>query len=50
LQAQALEDHATWSPAFRKAIGTPRPDLKEAVDEMMKAIRKHRSRSEAPEL
>lgn len=39
-----------WSPGFLKAIGTPRPELEEAVDEMMQAIREHRSRSEAPEL
>ncbi len=47
---QALEDRSAWSPGFLKAIGTPRPELKEAVDEMMEAIREHRSRSEAPEL
>jgi predicted transcriptional regulator len=47
---QALEVRSAWSPAFLKAIGTPRPDLEEAVDEMMEAIREHRSRNEAPEL
>lgn len=47
---QALEDRSAWSPGFLKAIGTPRPGLAEAVDEMMEAIREHRSRSEAPEL
>ena len=47
---QALEDRSAWSPGFLKAIGTPRSELEEAVDEMMEAIREHRSRSEAPEL
>jgi len=47
---QALEDQSAWSSGFLKAIGTPRPDLEEAVDEMMEAIRQRRSRSEAPGL
>jgi hypothetical protein len=47
---RALQDHSAWSPAFLKAIGTPRPDLQEAVDEMMDAIRARRSRSEGPRL
>lgn len=47
---QALEDRSAWSPGFLKAIGTPRPELEEAVDEMMEAIRERRSRSEAPGL
>jgi len=47
---QALEQRSAWSPGFLKAIGTPRPDLEETVDEMMKAIRERRSRSEAPGL
>jgi predicted transcriptional regulator len=47
---RALEDRSAWSPAFLKAIGTSRPELEEAVDEMMEAIQNHRSRSEAPEL
>ena len=47
---QALEDRSAWSPGFLKAIGTRRPELEEAVDEMMEAIREHRSRSEAPDL
>ena len=47
---QALEDHSAWSSGFLKAIETPRPDLEEAVDEMMEAIRERRSRSEAPGL
>jgi len=47
---QALEDRSTWSPGFLKAIGTPRPELAEAVDEVMEAIRERRSRSEAPGL
>ena len=38
------------TPGFLKAIGTPRPELKDAVDEMMAVIREKRSRSEAPEL
>jgi len=47
---RALEDRSAWSSRFLKAIGTPRPDLEEAVDEMMEAIRERRSRSEAPGL
>jgi predicted transcriptional regulator len=47
---QALEDRSAWSPAFLEAIGTPRPELGEAVDEMTEAIRDRRSRSEAPDL
>ena len=47
---QALEDRSSWSPAFLKAIGEPRRELEEAVDEMMEAIRERRSRSEAREL
>lgn len=47
---QALEDRSAWSPGFLKAIGTQRPELEAAVDEMMQAIQEHRSRSEAPEL
>jgi predicted transcriptional regulator len=47
---QALENRSAWSSAFLKAIGTPRPDLEEAVDEMVEAIRERRSRSEAPGL
>ncbi|MDJ0866904.1 MAG: CopG family transcriptional regulator [Myxococcota bacterium] len=47
---QALADRSAWSPGFLTAIGTPRPELEETVDEMMEAIRELRSRSEAPEL
>ena len=47
---QALEDRSAWSSGFLKAIGTPRPDLEEAVDEMLEAIGERRSRSEAPRL
>jgi len=47
---QALEDRSAWSPGFLKAIGKPRPELEEAVDEMMQAIRSRRSRSKAPDL
>jgi hypothetical protein len=47
---QALEDRSAWSSGFLKAIGTPRPDLEEAVDQMLEAIRERRSRSEAPGL
>jgi hypothetical protein len=47
---QALEDRSAWSPGFLKAIGTPRPELEEAVDEMVAAIRDRRSRSEPPDL
>ena len=47
---QALEDRSAWSSGFLKAIGAPRSDLEEVVDEMMDAIRQRRSRSEAPGL
>lgn len=47
---QALEEYSAWSPKFLKAIGTPRHDLDEALDEMMHAIRARRSRNEAPGL
>jgi hypothetical protein len=47
---QALKDRSAWSSRFLKAIGTPRSDLEEAVDQMMNAIRERRSRSEAPGL
>jgi len=47
---QALEEHSAWSPGFLKAIGTPRPELEEAVDTMLDAIRTRRSRNEAPGL
>lgn len=47
---QALEQRSAWSPRFLKAIGTPRRDLEEIVDQMMEAIRESRSRSEAPGL
>ena len=47
---QALEEYSAWSPRFLKAIGTPRPELGDAVDEMMGAIRARRSRNEAPNL
>jgi hypothetical protein len=33
-----------------KAIGTPRPELAETVDEMLEAIRARRSRNAAPGL
>jgi len=47
---QTLEEHSAWSPGFLKAIGTSRPELEEAVDEMMDAIRARRSRNAAPGL
>jgi metal-responsive CopG/Arc/MetJ family transcriptional regulator len=47
---RALAHRSAWSPRFLKAIGTPRPELEEAAEEMVEAIRQHRSRSEAPEL
>jgi hypothetical protein len=46
----ALHDHSAWSPGFLEAIGTPRPDLEEAVGELMDAIRARRSRKGAPVL
>jgi len=47
---RALEGRSEWSPGFLEAIGTPRPELDEPVEEMMDAIRERRSRSEAPGL
>jgi predicted transcriptional regulator len=47
---QSLAARSTWSPGFLKAISSPRPELDEAVDELMDAIRARRSRSEAPAL
>ena len=47
---QALEECSAWSPGFLKAIGTPRPELEEAVDTMLDAIRARRTRNEAPGL
>jgi hypothetical protein len=47
---RALEQRTVWSPRFLKTIGTPRPDLEAAADEMMQAIRERRSRSDAPDL
>jgi hypothetical protein len=47
---QVLADRSAGSPAFPNAIGTPRPDLHEVVEEMMEAIREPCSRDEAPEL
>jgi predicted DNA-binding protein len=47
---RALEEYAAWSPAFLKAIGTRRPELEEAAEEMMAAIQSTRSRNEAPGL
>jgi len=47
---RTLEECSAWSPALLKAIGTPRPELEEAVDEMMDAIHARRSRNQAPRL
>ncbi len=47
---RALQDQSAWSSAFLKAIETPRPELEEVADEVMDAIREHRSRSDAPDL
>ena len=44
---RALADQSTWSRGFLEALRSPRPELNEAVDEMMHAIRSRRSRSEA---
>lgn len=35
----ALDQYSAWSPAFLKAIETRRPELDEAAEEMMSAIR-----------
>jgi predicted nucleic acid-binding protein/predicted DNA-binding protein len=45
---RAIDEYSTWSPAFLEAIKAPRPELEEAVDTMMDAIRARRSRNEAP--
>ena len=47
---RALADQSAWSPGFLQAIGSPRPELEEAVDTMMGAIRERRSRNDAPGL
>lgn len=47
---QALEEYSAWSPRFLEAIGTRRPDLGEAAEELMSAVRARRSRNEAPGL
>jgi metal-responsive CopG/Arc/MetJ family transcriptional regulator len=47
---RALEERSNWSPAFRKAIGTFRPELEEAAGEMMDAIRLARTRGARPKL
>jgi predicted DNA-binding protein len=47
---QALADQSTWSRGFLEAIESPRPELDEAVGELMKTIRSLRSRSGAPAL
>lgn len=47
---RALDERSTWSPRFLKAIGTPRPELSGAVDEMQRAIRKRRTCKNAPSL
>jgi predicted transcriptional regulator len=44
-----LAEHAAWSPRFLEAIGRPRPEIEEAVEEMMDAIRTRRSPKRAPE-
>jgi hypothetical protein len=47
---RALEERSTWSPAFLKAIGSFRPELEEAADEMLAAIRRARTRGPGPKL
>jgi hypothetical protein len=47
---RAIADESAWSPAFLKAIGTPRPELAGPVRRMMRAIRKRRTRDPAPDL
>ena len=42
---KALADRSAWSPAFLKAIGTPRPELEELAEEVMSAVRQRRTRS-----
>jgi predicted DNA-binding protein len=45
-----LTDQSAWSSDFLKAIGSPRPELEEALDAMMDAVRARRSRNDAPGL
>ena len=47
---KTLADQSAWSPNFLEAIGSPRPELDEAVDAMMDAICARRSRNDAPGL
>jgi hypothetical protein len=47
---RALTDQSAWSPGFIEAIGSRRPELEEAVDTVMSAIRERRSRNDAPAL
>lgn len=47
---QTLADQSVWSPGFLEAIGSRRPELDEAVDAMMDAIRARRSSNDAPGL
>jgi hypothetical protein len=47
---RALTDQSAWSSDFLKAIGSPRPELEEALDAMMDAVRARRSRNDAPGL
>ena len=47
---KAIAESSEWSPKFLDAIGSPRDELNNAVDELMDAITSRRSRSEAPDL
>lgn len=46
---KAIAESSEWSPKFLDAVGRPREELDDAVDELMDAITSRRSRSEAPD-
>jgi predicted DNA-binding protein len=47
---KALEEDSGWSPAFREALSVNDPELEAAADQMMREIRRARTRSRGPRL
>lgn len=47
---RSLENRSAWSPGFLAAIRTPRPELVEATDEMLRVVRRRRTRNESPDV
>ena len=45
---KSLENRSAWSPGFLAAIRTPRPELVDATDEMLRVVRRRRTRNETP--